>query len=78
MQDSPKLTKKTLFFYGVTDLPIAMSMFPVMVFIPRFYASDLGVPLVLLGTILFFVRWSDVITDPVMGYISDHTQSRGR
>ena len=76
MQDSPKLTKKTLFFYGVTALPIAMSMFPVMVFIPRFYASDLGVPLVLLGTILFFVRWSDVITDPVMGYISDHTQSR--
>ena len=71
-----KLTKKTLFFYGLTDLPIAMSLFPVMVFIPRFYASDMGVPLVLLGTILFFVRWSDVITDPLMGYISDHTRSR--
>jgi Na+/melibiose symporter-like transporter len=71
-----KITKKTLFFYGLTDLPIAMSLFPVMVFIPRFYASDLGVPLVLLGTILFFVRWSDVITDPLMGYISDHTRSR--
>jgi len=71
-----KITKKTLFFYGLTDLPIAMSLFPVMVFIPRFYASDMGVPLVLLGTILFFVRWSDVITDPLMGYISDHTRSR--
>jgi Na+/melibiose symporter-like transporter len=70
------LSRKTLFFYGLTDLPIAMSLFPVMVFIPRFYASDVGVSLALVGTILFFVRWSDVITDPLMGYISDHTRSR--
>ena len=70
------LTKRTLFFYGLTDLPIAMSLFPVIVFIPRFYASDLGVSLAVVGSILFFVRWTDVITDPLMGYLSDHTKSR--
>ena len=70
------LTRKTLFFYGLTDLPIAMSLFPVVVFIPRFYASDMGVPLAVVGTILFLVRWTDVVTDPLMGYISDHTRSR--
>ena len=48
-----KLTRKSLFFYGLTDLPIALSLFPVAVFIPRFYASDMGVPLVVIGTILF-------------------------
>ncbi len=53
-----------------------MSLFPVMVFVPRFYASDLGVSLAVVGSILFFVRWTDVITDPLMGWISDHTRSR--
>lgn len=70
------LTRKSLFFYGLTDLPISLALFPVAVFIPRFYASDMGVPLAVIGTILFLVRWSDVVTDPLMGYISDHTRSR--
>ncbi len=70
------LKRTTLFFYGLTDLPIAMSLFPVIVFIPRFYASDIGIPLATVGLIFFLVRWSDVITDPLMGYISDHTSSR--
>ena len=71
-----KLSNRTLFYYSVTDLPIAMSLFPVIVFIPRFYASDVGVPLATVGTILFVVRLFDVITDPLMGYISDHTNTR--
>ena len=71
-----KLKRKTLFFYGLVDLPISMSLFPVAVFIPKFYASDMAVPLSVVGAILFFVRWTDVVTDPLMGYISDHTRSR--
>ncbi len=70
------LNRKTLFFYGLVDLPISMSLFPVAVFIPKFYASDMAVPLSVVGAILFFVRWTDVVTDPLMGYISDHTRSR--
>ncbi len=53
-----------------------MSLFPVIVFIPRFYASDVGVSLALVGTIMIVVRIFDVITDPLMGYLSDHTKSR--
>jgi Na+/melibiose symporter-like transporter len=71
-----KLKRSTLFYYSLTDLPIAMSLFPVMVFVPRFYASDVGVPLAVIGSVLFVVRVFDVITDPLMGYISDHTRSR--
>ena len=71
-----KLKRKTLFFFGLVDLPISMSLFPVAVFIPKFYASDMAVPLSVVGAILFFVRWTDVVTDPLMGYISDHTRSR--
>jgi GPH family glycoside/pentoside/hexuronide:cation symporter len=71
-----RLNKKTLFYYSLTDLPIAMSLFPVAVFIPRFYASDMGVSLAMIGTIMFVVRMFDVVTDPLMGYISDHTRTR--
>lgn len=57
-------------------MPVMMSIFPVMVFIPRFYASDVGVPLAAVGTYIFVMRLMDVVTDPLMGYISDHTRSR--
>lgn len=72
----PRLSSRRLFYYSLTDLPIAMSIFPVIVFIPRFYASDVGVALATVGTILIAVRIFDVITDPLMGWISDHTRSR--
>jgi Na+/melibiose symporter-like transporter len=72
----PKLKTSTLVYYSLTDLPITMSLFPVAVFIPRFYASDVGVPLAVVGTILFSVRMFDVITDPLMGYLSDRTRTR--
>ncbi len=65
------LKKKTLFYYGLTDLPVTMAMFPVLVFVPKFYAGDLGVPLALAATIMLAVRISDVVTDPVFGYITD-------
>ncbi|MBT7333260.1 MAG: MFS transporter [Gammaproteobacteria bacterium] len=71
-----KLKSSTLFYYSLTDLPVMMSIFPVVVFIPRFYASDVGVPLAAVGAYLFITRLMDVVTDPLMGYISDHTRSR--
>jgi len=76
MQPTPRLKSSTLFCYSLTDLPVALSIFPVIVFIPRFYASDVGVSLTLVGTIMIAVRIFDVITDPLMGYLSDHTRSR--
>jgi len=70
------LKKSTLAYYSLTDLPVTMSIFPVLVFVPRFYASDVGVPLALVGTIMIAVRVFDVVTDPLMGWLSDHTRSR--
>ena len=70
-----RLSNSRLFFYGLTDMPIMMSIFPTVVFIPRFYTSDMGVSLALAGTILFVVRILDVFTDPLMGYISDRTST---
>ena len=71
-----KLKSSTLFYYSLTDLPVMMSIFPVLVFIPRFYASDVGVSLAAVGSYIFIMRVMDVFTDPLMGYISDRTRSR--
>ena len=73
-----RLKKSTLAYYSLADLPIAMSLFPVAVFIPRFWTTDMGVPLITLASIGVLVRVFDVITDPLMGYVSDHTRSRFR
>jgi GPH family glycoside/pentoside/hexuronide:cation symporter len=71
-----KLSNSRLILYGLTDMPVMMSIFPAMVFIPRFYSSDMGVSLALVGTIIFAVRILDVFTDPLMGYLSDRTTTR--
>jgi len=38
-----------------------MGFFPALVFIPRFYASDVGVPLALVGTYILVARVVDVV-----------------
>ena len=76
MEDKLKLKRSTLFFYGLTELPINISLFPVLVFIPKFYSVDMGVSLVLAANIILAVRIFDVITDPLFGYINDRTNTR--
>ena len=46
------------------------------VYLPKFYTDVVGINVVLLGYILFSVRFFDAVTDPVIGYISDRTQTR--
>lgn len=73
---TPPLSKATLFAYSLTDMPVAMSLFPVIVFIPRFYSADVGIPVAVVGTIMIVQRVLDVVTDPLMGLLSDRTRSR--
>lgn len=71
-----RIKKSVLFYYSLADVPVAMSIFPVIVFIPRFYSNDVGIAVATVGTIMLLSRVFDVFTDPFMGYISDHTRSR--
>ena len=70
------LKPSTIRYYGLTDLPIQLSLFPVLVFVPKYYTSDLGVSLTLAATLLLAVRWFDVATDPLCGYLCDRTRTR--
>ena len=44
-------------------------------FIPTYYAIDLGLGLGLVGAVFVFGRLLDVITDPLIGYLSDETRT---
>ncbi len=46
------------------------------VFLPRFYADSVGIDVLVLGLILIFTRLFDAITDPVVGNLSDSTESK--
>ncbi len=71
-----KLKRSTLFYYGLTEVPINIALFPILVFIPKFYTGEMGVPLILAANIILLVRIFDVITDPIFGYINDRTNTR--
>lgn len=67
---------RTSFLYAVPYLTHALAMTPLITFIPSFYADAHGLPLALVGAILFFTRLTDIVTEPVIGILSDRTRSR--
>lgn len=72
-----KILKTNQFvFYGQLALPLAMLGLPLYIYIPTYYAQDIGIGVGVVGFILFFARLSDVITDPYIGYLNDKTIER--
>ena len=64
------------FLYSVPYLTNALAMTPLITFIPSFYAESHGLSLALVGAILFFTRLTDIVTEPIIGILSDRTKSR--
>ncbi len=62
--------------YGSLAMPLAMIGLPLSIYLAPFYAGELGVPLGALGAAMIIARLSDVITDPLMGALSDRTRSQ--
>lgn len=61
----------SLFSYGIVGLPLAFVGLPIYVHAPKFYASELGVSLTIIGAILLIIRIADALLDPIIGYLSD-------
>lgn len=71
-----QLSRKTIFFYGLTDMPVMMALIPLTVFLPNFYTSDLKLDLVMVANVLLITRLLDLLIDPLIGWLSDRSQSR--
>lgn len=72
----PKLTKRLLLSYSGITLPLAAMGMPLSVYLPPFYAEQLGVSLMTVGVIFTAARMWDMITDPVMGLVIDRFSTR--
>jgi len=70
------LPMSTILAHGSIGLPLAVIGYPLAIWIPAHYASGLGISLAMVGTILMLARLTDVITDPIMGEISDRWRTR--
>ncbi len=74
-RDAPiRLT--ALLAYGFPALPLAALTLPTYILLPKFYASEVGLGLAGVGLILLLARFWDVISDPVIGQMSDRIETR--
>lgn len=74
--ENMRLKTGQLIGYGQFVIPLAIIGLPIGIYIPPFYAGTLGLDLATVGFILMIARLSDVVTDPLIGYLSDKTRSR--
>lgn len=61
----------TYLAYGLPAVPIAAFSVPIYIYIPPFYAQELGVSLASIGTVLTLARILDAFSWPVIGVLSD-------
>ncbi|MEQ8493695.1 MAG: MFS transporter, partial [Gammaproteobacteria bacterium] len=67
---------RTLAAFGLLAVPLASGGLPVALYLAPFYARELGLGLTGLGLVLTLIRLSDVVTDPLIGALSDRTPAR--
>lgn len=71
-----RLRSSTIWIYGSVGFPLAMLGYPLGVWLPRAYATDLGIPLTAIGMVIMSAAIFDAVTDPAMGYASDRFRTR--
>lgn len=71
-----KIKRGTLAAFAAPCLPIAANGLPIVVYLPPYYASTLGLDLAVVGFIFFIVRFVDVPLDPIIGHLVDRTNTR--
>lgn len=57
--------------YSLFAAIISAAGLPIYIYAPKYYADTYGVSLTALGTLLFALRFFDVIQDPLLGWVSE-------
>jgi Na+/melibiose symporter-like transporter len=70
------LSKRSLVLYGLPNLSFSLCALPLALFVPAYYADDLGLPLAQVGAAIAASRALDLVTDPLMGQLSDRLRTR--
>ena len=72
------LSKVVLASYSAPATPLALVGLPMAVYLPAIYADadGFGLALGMVGLIITLSRFTDVITDPIIGFLSDRMKTR--
>lgn len=62
--------------YGSLAVPLQALLNPMLIFLPPFYAAEMGLNLAAVGLVFFLARTWDAVTDPIIGGLSDRTRSK--
>ncbi|WP_395644940.1 MFS transporter [Terricaulis sp.] len=60
--------------FAAPAAPLLALSLPTIIFIPPYFASHLGIPLVTVSAIFFCVRLADIVIDPSIGSFQDRTE----
>lgn len=71
-----RLPLSTALAFAATSLPISAVAIAISVYLPRHYASHLGIDLALVGAAFFIVRMIDIPVDGLLGWTMDKTRTR--
>jgi glycoside/pentoside/hexuronide:cation symporter, GPH family len=74
--DAPSISWPRLFAFALPGLPIGGLAVALSVYLPRYYASHIGLTLAAVGVAFMAVRLVDMCFDPVIGIIMDRTRTR--
>ncbi|SIT69361.1 Na+/melibiose symporter [Ectothiorhodosinus mongolicus] len=64
--------------YGLPGLPLAALGLPLYIYLPTFYGTEIGLGLATVGFLLLLARATDVISDPLIGALSDYLPIKHR
>lgn len=62
--------------YGALGFALSVVGIPLFMYLPTFYASDVGVDVTTVGIILLLARSIDMLFDPIIGHYSDRLGKR--
>ncbi|MDP1632646.1 MAG: MFS transporter [Caulobacter sp.] len=62
--------------FAAPCIPVAAMLMPVTVYLPNYYATELGVSLAVLASVFAVIRLFDLWLDPILGLLIDRTNSR--
>jgi GPH family glycoside/pentoside/hexuronide:cation symporter len=70
------LSTGRIWIYGSLGFPLALLGYPLGIWLPRAYATYIGVATETVGVILIVASIFDALTDPLMGFASDRLRTR--
>jgi len=74
--DTEKVPTHRLVAFSAPAFITSLMYGPLVGILPTIYAKYFALDLALIGTVLVISRFFDAVTDPVIGYLSDHTKTR--